>query len=527
MTESFWSEPRGVRSWLLTHDHKRISMMYLVTVIGFLMLGGVFALVLRLSLVTPDNALVDPHTYNELFTHHGIVMVFLFMIPSIPAGLGNFLLPLMIGARDVAFPRVNLASYWVFVTGSIIVVSALVAGGVDTGWTFYAPYSTTTPTAATIATFGVFVVGVSSILTGLNFIATVHTMRIEGLRWRDMPLFVWAIYATSIIQVLATPVLGMALLLVGADHAWHLGLFDPSTGGDPVLFEHLFWFYSHPAVYIMILPAMGVVSEVVSTFSHRRPAWYGAIVVATIGIALVGFLTWGHHMFVAGMSTFDVGIFGVLSMLVAIFSAIKVFAWTSTMYSGSITLATPMLYVFTFIFLFVFGGMSGVAVATSSLDVHWHDTYFVVAHFHFIMVGGTMTAFLAALHYWFPKLTGKMYSEPWAKVSCAAVSLGFIVTFTPQFLLGNAGMPRRYATYPPQYQWLHVISTCGACLLALGMLTTLGYLIAGLVYGPRASDNPWRSMSFEWRCPSPPPPENFLEQPRWRAGAYDYEQEAA
>ncbi|HUJ62850.1 MAG TPA: cbb3-type cytochrome c oxidase subunit I [Kofleriaceae bacterium] len=519
---SFWTEPRGVKSWLLTRDHKRIGVMYLVAVLVFLLLGGTFALILRLSLVEPDNALVSPHTYDKLFTHHGIVMVWLFMIPSIPSAFGNIMLPLMIGARDVAFPRINLASFWIFIAGAIVVLVALVAGGVDTGWTFYTPYSTSTPTATTCAAIGVFVTGVSSILTGINFIATVHTMRVEGLRWRDLPLFVWAIYATSIILVLATPVLGLALLLVAADHAWALGLFDPNTGGDPVLFEHIFWFYSHPAVYIMILPGMGVVSEVVSTASHRKPAWYGAIVFATIGIALVGFLTWGHHMFVAGMSTFDVGVFGILSMLVAIFSAIKVFAWTSTMYGGSITIATPILYVFTFIFLFVFGGMSGVAVATSSLDVHWHDTYFVVAHFHFIMVGGTMTAFLAALHYWFPKLTGKMYSETWGRLGCAAVSLGFIVTFTPQFLLGNAGMPRRYATYPAHFQWLHVVSTVGACLLAGGLVVTLVYLIAAIKNGKPAGANPWRSASFEWRSPSPPPPENFAEPPRWDRGAYDY-----
>jgi cytochrome c oxidase subunit 1 len=522
---SFWTEPRGLRTWLLTTDHKRIGVLFFIGVVLSLAIGGAFALVLRAELVQPDDGLVSARTYNQLFTHHGVVMVWLFMIPSIPGAFGNFLLPLMIGAQDVAFPRLNLASFWIYAAGAAITLASLVAGGVDTGWTFYAPYSTTTAGAVTLVAIGVFVLGISTILSGLNFIVTVHTMRAEGITWMRMPLFVWAIYATAIIQVLATPVLGLSLAVVGADHAWDLGLFDPKLGGDPVLFQHLFWFYSHPAVYIMVLPAMGVMSEVVATSAHNRPAWYRGIVTASIGIALVGFLTWGHHMFVAGMSTFDAGLFGILSMLVAIFSAIKVFAWTSTLYGGSITIATPILYVFAFMFLFVFGGMSGVAVATSSLDVPWHDTYFVVAHFHFIMVGGTVTAFLAAIHYWFPKVTGRMYSESWAKVACVLVSLGFIVTFTPQFLLGNAGMPRRYYSYPPRYQWLHVVSTAGAGLLALGMLLTLGYLAVAVLRGKRVGDNPWRSLGFEWRSPSPPRHHNFAEPPRWTRGAYDYDEE--
>jgi cytochrome c oxidase subunit 1 len=526
MTATFWNTPRGVRSWLFTHDHKRIGIMFFIAVTLSFILGGAFALVLRMSLVSPENALLSAHTYDQMFTHHGVVMVWLFMIPSIPSAFGNFLLPLMIGARDVAFPRLNLASLWIYVIGAVITLVALIDGGVDTGWTFYTPYSATAPGAVALVALGIFVVGISTIFTGLNFIVTVHTMRAEGITWRRLPLFVWAIYGTSVIQVLATPVLGMSLAVVGIDHVWHLGLFDPNAGGDPVLYQHMFWFYSHPAVYIMILPAMAVVSELVPSLAHHRPSWYGAIVVATVGIAFVGFLTWGHHMFVAGMSTFSVGLFGVLSMLVAIFSAIKVFAWTLTLYGGSITLATPILYVFTFMFLFVFGGMSGVAVATSSLDVHWTDTYFVVAHFHFIMVGGTVTAFLAACHYWFPKITGRMYNEAWARVACGAVSLGFILTFTPQFLLGNAGMPRRYATYPPRYQWLHVFSTAGAGLLAIGLATTLGYLLYGVWRGRPAPQNPWRSWGFEWRSPSPPPADNFPAVPRWQVDAYAYDQEA-
>jgi cytochrome c oxidase subunit 1 len=521
-TPDFWRAGRGWRSWLWTDDHKRVGVLFFLGTALALTLGGTFALLLRLQLLTPERSIMGAHTYDELFTQHGIIMVWLFMIPSIPTVFGNFFLPIMIGAPDVAFPQLNIASFWVYVTGAVIVLGGLVFGGLDTGWTFYAPYASSSTTAVTVVVLGIFVVGVSSIMTGINFIVTVHTMRAEGITWMRLPLFVWAIYATSIIQVLATPVLGLSLLLVGADHWLHLGIFDPSLGGDPVLFQHLFWFYSHPAVYIMILPAMGVVSDVVPTFAHNPPTSYRTIVAASIGIAFVGFLTWGHHMFVAGISNVDVGLFGLLSMLVAIFSAIKVYTWTATFRRGRILIATPVVYVLAFVFLFIFGGMSGVAVATSSLDVHWTDTYFIVAHFHFIMVGGTLTAYLAALHYWFPKITGRMYPEKWALVSSLAVSLGFVFTFVPQFLLGNAGMPRRYDTYPAHFQWLHVLSTAGASVLALGMVTTLGYLVVACFRGPPAGDNPWRSRSFEWRTPSPPPKANFSEPPQWPTGPYDY-----
>ncbi len=522
---SFWTEPRGVRTWLATTDHKRIAILFFVGTALALMLGGTFALILRVELVVPDHGIVGAHAYDKLFTHHGIVMVWMFMIPAIPGVFGNFLVPLMIGANELAFPRLNRASFWVYATGACITLAALIGGGVDTGWTFYTPYSTTTPTAVAVVCVGVFVLGISSVMTGLNFIVTVHTRRAPSVPWMKLPLFVWTIYATSIILVLATPVLGLSLALVGADHVWHLGLFDPAAGGDPVLFQHLFWFYSHPAVYIMVLPAMGVVSEVVSTFAHNRPASYGGIVVATIGIALVGFFTWGHHMFVAGMSMFDTGMFGALSMFVAVFSAIKMFAWVITFYRGRVVLAAPVLYVFTFLFLFLFGGMTGVAVATSSLDVHWHDTYFIVAHFHFIMVGATLTAYLAALHYWFPKLTGRRYSEVWARRAAVAVALGFVGTFLPQFLLGNAGMPRRYYAYPEEWQWLHVASTCGAGLLALGLGTTLVYLGVALRRGPPSGDDPWQSRGFEWRTPSPPPAVAFSAPPVWERDAYSYEDE--
>lgn len=513
-----------LRSWLLTRDHKRIALMFLVATALSLLLGGIFALLLRVELLTPDRTIMGPNMYNRMFTLHGIVMVFMFMIPAIPTVFGNFLMPLMLGAKDVAFPRLNLASFYVYVAGSALALAAMVYGGADMGWTFYTPFSTTTPSSVTLVGLGVFVLGLSSIMTGLNFIVTVHTLRAKDLTWHKLPLFVWSIYATSIIQVLATPVLGMTLLLVVLDRWLALGIFDPSVGGDPVLFQHLFWFYSHPAVYIMILPAMAVISEVVCTFSRNRPASYRAIAYSSLGIAFIGFLTWGHHMFVSGMSLFDSGVFGILSMFVALFSAIKVFTWTATLRRGSISFETPMLYFFWFLFLFVFGGMTGVATATSSLDVHWHDTYFIVAHFHFIMVGGTLTAYLAALHYWFPKMFGRRYPERWGMVASITVFTGFFFTFMPQFLLGNAGMPRRYWSYPQKYQWLNVLSTAGASVLAAGMLLTLTYLVVSLFGRPRHERNPWGSRSYEWLSESPPPPHNFREQPSMQRGPYDFDQ---
>jgi cytochrome c oxidase subunit 1 len=514
------------RSWLATTDHKRIGVMFIIATFLAMLLGGVFAMLIRIEHLTPHRTIVGAMTYNRLFTLHGVVMVWLFMIPAIPAGLGNFLVPLMIGARDVAFPRLNLLSFYVYLLGAGITLAAMLAGGADTGWTFYTPYSASSPSAVAPVVTGVFVLGVSSIMSGINFIVTVHALRAPGVGWFGMPLFVWAIYATSIIQVLATPVLGLSLALVFLDHALAWGIFDPARGGDPVLFQHLFWFYSHPAVYIMILPAMGIITEVVCTCSRKAPMSYRAIAYSSLGIALVGFLTWGHHLFVAGESAYAAGAFGILSELVAIFSAIKVFAWLGTMHRGSIAFTTPMAYVFTFLFLFVFGGMTGVAQAAMSLDVHWHDTYFIVAHFHFIMVGGTLTGLLAGLHYWLPKLTGRRADERWGMAAAGLVFLGFFVTFFPQFLLGNAGMPRRYYDYPERYQVLNVVSTVGSWLLGTGILTALGTLVAGACRGERSGADPWGSRSFEWRAASPPPSGNFPEPLRPTPGAYDYAAEA-
>jgi cytochrome c oxidase subunit 1 len=512
----------GVAGWLNTRDHKRIAIMFYVSVLVFLALGGVFALALRTELLTPERTVMDAMTYNRMFTLHGVTMVWLFLIPGIPTVFGNFVLPIQIGARDLAFPRLNLASFYVFLIGAAVTLAGMIVGGTDTGWTFYTPYSDQTPTRLVPVVIGVFILGISTIMTGINFIATTHTLRAPSVTWRRLPLFVWAMYGTSIIMVLATPVLGLTLLLIALDNGLALGMFDPAVGGDPVLFQHIFWFYSHPAVYIMILPAMGVINEVVPTFSHRRPASYAALAAATFGIAFIGFLTWGHHMFVAGISELDAGFFGVLSMFVAIFSAIKVFTWVLTLYRGSIQFNTPLFYFLGFLFLFVFGGMTGVAVATQSLDVHWHDTYFVVAHFHFIMVGASLTAFLAAAHYWFPKMFGRLYNERLGMVGAMAVFIGFNLTFVPQFLLGNLGMPRRYYSYPPQYQWLHVLSTGGAWALGGSLLLSLANLLAALKWGKRAPANPWYSRSYEWLTPSPPPTHNFPVTPALDTGPYDY-----
>ncbi|MCP3100479.1 cbb3-type cytochrome c oxidase subunit I [Myxococcus sp. K15C18031901] len=520
--EHYLNARRGAWSWLTTHDHKRIGVMFLVALLCTFLLGGMFALALRLELLTPGETVMGRLAYNRAFTLHGVIMVWLFLIPSIPTTFGNFLLPLMIGARDVAFPRLNLASFYLFVVGAVMTVWAILEGGVDTGWTFYTPYSTATGTDVLPVLMGVFVVGFSTILSGLNFITTVHTMRAPGMGWMRLPLFVWAIYGTSIIQVLATPVLGMVLLLVALERVVGVGLFDPARGGDPLLYQHLFWFYSHPAVYIMILPGMGVISEAVSAFCRKNPISYRVLVWSTVGIAFVGFLTWGHHMFVSGQSVLGAGTFSILSMLVAIFTALKIFTWTSTMYRGSIWMCTPFTYVLGFIFLLFFGGMSGVAVAVTSADLHWHDTYFVVAHFHFIMVGASLMAFLAGLHYWFPKMFGRCYPEGLGVGTAVLIIFGFITTFLPQFLLGNMGMPRRYADYPEHFQPLHVASTAGASLLGFGFLIIAAYLGWSLRHGRVAGRNPWGSRGYEWHSDSPPPEANFHEPPVFPYRPHDY-----
>ena len=513
----------GVKSWLFTTDHKRIAWLYLLSVTFFFFIGGMAATLLRLELLTPQGDLVQAETYNKLFTMHGVMMIFFFLIPSIPAVLGNFLIPMMIGARDLAFPRLNLTSWYLYMIGGLLAIGAAVAGGVDTGWTFYTPYSSIYSNShVTLTVCGIFINGFSTILTGLNFIVTVHKMRAPGMTWFRLPLFVWSHYATSIIFILGTPVVAIALALVAIERVFRLGIFDPELGGDPVLFQHLFWFYSHPAVYIMILPGMGVVSELVACFSRKRIFGYSFVAFASLAIAVLGFLVWGHHMFVSGQSIYAGMIFSLLSMMVAIPSAIKVFNWTATLYKGSISLDAPMLYAMGFIGLFTIGGLTGIFLATLAIDVHVHDTYFIVAHFHYIMVGGAVMAYLGGIHFWWPKMTGRLYPEAWARLAAVTIFLGFNLTFFPQFILGYIGMPRRYHAYPPEFQVLNVMSSAGASILAVGYLLPLIYLIWSVRYGAIAGMNPWKATGLEWETPSPPPTDNFDKTPIVTREPYDY-----
>ncbi len=523
--ENYLNKEYGIRSWLLTTDHKRIALLYLASITFFFFIGGFFALLIRLELLTPAGDLVQADTYNKLFSMHGQVMIFFFLIPSIPAVLGNFLVPLMIGAKDLAFPRINLLSWYLYMIAGVIYVHCIVTGGVDTGWTFYTPFSTAFSNTRVIeAGIAIFIAGFSSILTGLNFVVTIHRMRAPGMTWSRLPLFIWAHYATSIIQLLGTPVLAITLLLVVFERAFNLGIFDPTRGGDPLLFQHLFWFYSHPAVYIMILPAMAVESEVVACFTRKRIFGYNFVAMSSIAIAVFGFLVWAHHMFVAGISLYSALIFSILSYLVAVPSAIKVFNWTATMYKGSISFTTPMLYAFGFIGLFTMGGLTGLFLAALGIDVHVHDTYFVIAHFHYIMVGGAVMGYLGGLHFWWPKISGRMYPEAWGRLAALLVFAGFNLTFFPQFILGYMGMPRRYWQYPPEFQVLNVLSTAGSTILAVGYVLPMVYFLWSMRYGKIAEDNPWGAAGLEWKTSSPPPTFNFDETPEVTWEAYNYEE---
>jgi cytochrome c oxidase subunit I len=519
----YLNDGHSLKSWLLTVDHKRIGVLYLLTITFFFFIGGLMATLVRLELLTPAGDLLQSDAYNKAFTMHGVMMIFFFLVPSIPATLGNFLVPLMIGAKDVAFPRLNLMTWYIFTAGALCGLGAMITGGVDTGWTFYTPFSTTfSNTKVMLTAIGILIAGFASIFTGLNFIVTIHKLRAPGLTWFRLPLFIWSQYATSLIMVLGTPVLAITLILVALERGLHIGIFDPALGGDPVLFQHMFWFYSHPAVYIMILPGMGVISEVITTFSHKRIFGYKAVALSSLAIAVFGFLVWAHHMFVAGISVYSALIFSLISYLVAIPSAIKTFNWSATLYKGSVRWSTPMIYAFAFLGLFTIGGLTGLFLAALGLDVHVTDTYFVVAHFHYVMVGGMVLAYLCGLHHWWPKMTGRLYPELPGKTAAIIIFAGFNLTFFPQFILGYMGMPRRYHAYPPEFQVLNVLSTAGASILAIGFLLPMIYLAWSLKYGKPAGPNPWESTGLEWETSSPPPTHNFIGTPVVTTEPYHY-----
>lgn len=520
---NYLNKEYGIKSWLLTQDHKRIAILYMLATSFFFVIGGTMAALIRLNLLTPGGELVSADTYNKLFSIHGLIMVFFFLVPVAPAVLGNFLIPLMIGAKDVAFPRLNLLSWYLFMAGGCLELYMIAFGGVDTGWTFTTPLSTHyLNTHVVAAAMGIFVAGFSSILTGLNFIVTIHRMRAPGMTWFRLPLFIWSYYATSIIFVLATPVVAITMVLVALERFTGIGVFDPKNGGDPLLFQHLFWFYSHPAVYVMILPGMGIISEVVACFCRKRVFGYTAVAFSSVSIAVFSFFVWAHHMFIMGISNYSALVFSIFSMMVAVPSAIKVFNWTATMYKGSITFTTPMLYSLSFIGLFAAGGMTGIFLAALGMDIHLTETYFIVAHFHYVMVGGMVSAYMAGLHFWWPKMTGRLYPESMGKLAAAILFIGFNLTFFPQFILGYLGMPRRYHSYPPEFQVLNVLSTAGASVLAIGYLLPAVYLLWSLKYGKIAGANPWQAAGLEWQVQSPPLTENFIEVPTVTEEAYAY-----
>ncbi len=518
---------QGLKAWIFSTDHKRIGILYLIALLSFFAVGVTFGFLIRLELLTPGRTIVDAQTYNEFFTLHGVIMIFLFVIPGLPAVFGNFFLPIMIGAKDVAFPRLNLLSWYMYVTGGLLVLlSILLPGGpADTGWTFYIPYSVRTGTNVIFTMSAAFILGFSSILTGLNFVTTIHRLRAPGMGWFKMPLFTWSLYATAWIQVLATPIIGITLLLVIVERVFGVGLFDPALGGDPILFQHLFWIYSHPAVYIMIVPAMGVISEIIPVFAHRTIFGYKFIAFSSMGIALFGSLVWAHHMFAVGMSDTGQFVFSLLTFLVAIPSAIKVFNWTATLYKGSIELEPPMLYALAFIFLFSIGGLTGVIQGALSVDIQITDTSFIVGHFHYVMFGGTGFGIFAALHYWLPKMFGRMYNRKTAKIAFWIIFVGFNTLYFPMFIMGWLGMPRRYYDYLPQYQPYHVISTVGSWILITGMIIMFTNLIKSLKTGPVVTQkNIWGGETLEWSIDTPPTQENFDEIPIITGGPYEYKE---
>ncbi len=513
---------KGLKSWLTTVDHKRIAILYLVMIVAFFCVAVLLGLAMRLELLNMGTDFLDGQAYNHVLTLHGVIMIFLFILPGIPAVFGNFFLPIMVGANDVQFPRLNLLSWYLYVAGAILALFSVTLGGPDTGWTFYVPYSAMSQANVIIPMLAAFLLGFSSILTGLNFIVTIHRMRAPGIGWRELPLFAWSTYATAWIQVLATPVVGITLVLVILERITGVGIFDASKGGDPILFQHLFWIYSHPAVYIMVLPAMGMVSEIIPVFSRRRIFGYRFIAMSSIAIAAIGSLVWAHHMFTSGMADEGRVIFSFLTFFVSVPSAVKVFNWLATMWRGSIKVDPPMLFAFGFIFLFAIGGFTGLMNASLSTDIHVHDTSFIVAHFHYTMFGGTGVMFFGALFYWFPKMFGRMYNRKAAIIAFTTFFIGFNMLYMPLFFAGLEGMPRRYQDYLPEYAGYHRWSTFGSWVAATGVILMIWTLVRGLRKGAKAPANPWGGATLEWVVPSPPPTHQFDRAPEITHGPYDY-----
>lgn len=516
---------KGILAWLLTTDHKRIGLMYLYSLMAFFLMGLTFAFLMRFEMLTPGETIIDAQTYNSFFTLHGVIMVFLFIIPGIPAVFGNFIMPIQLGAEDVSFPRLNLLSYHLYLIGGFMALGSIVFGGtaIDTGWTFYVPYSLRTGADVILPLMAAFILGFSSILTGLNFVVTMHRMKVKGMGMFDMPLFSWGLYATAWIQVIATPVIGITIVLVVLERAFGFGIFDPALGGDPVLMQHLFWIYSHPAVYIMILPAFGVMSDVISTFSRRQVYGYKAMAISMMAIVFVGYMVWAHHMFTSGMSDFARAMFSFFTFLVGVPTGVKIFNWLATLWRGSIKVTVPMFFALASIFLFSIGGLTGLVLGALSTDIHLHDTYFVVAHFHYVILGGILTMFFAAFHYWFPKMFGRMYNQKVAMFGAIMYFIGVNVLYFPMFIMGYQGMPRRYYDYLPEFQIYHVISTVGSWILITAILTMLINLFYSIKKGRVEKGNIWGAMTMEWEeSQSPPPLLNFEETPVFKHGPYDY-----